>query len=154
MYPDAGVLLLTEVCKGDFYFPHGYARGVSMLSNACSPATLRHAAHIVAEKKVRVTDRRLFDRMLEDGRVAAAEKRKASQIKLTPREREIVALMARGLTDAQIARKLVLSRTAIQTHVSNVLNKGRISTRFELALYAMATGVIEYSVSGSSSSAA
>lgn len=50
---------------------------------------------------------------------------------LTPREREVLALMVEGLTNPQIARRLVVSRSTAKAHVSNILSKLGASNRAE-----------------------
>src|SRR5690606_20810593 len=53
--------------------------------------------------------------------------------RLTGREREVAALVAQGLTNAAIARRLVLSERTVENHVSHVLHKLNLSTRTALA---------------------
>lgn len=62
---------------------------------------------------------------------------------LTPREREILILVAEGFTNAEIARKLYISEKTVQTHRSNILDKLSIHDRTELVRYAIRHGLIE-----------
>jgi NarL family two-component system response regulator LiaR len=62
---------------------------------------------------------------------------------LTPREREILILVAEGNTNADIARKLYISEKTVQTHRSNILEKLNIHDRTELVRYAIRHGLIE-----------
>ena len=55
---------------------------------------------------------------------------------LTPREREVLRLIARGYTYKEIARELFLSVKTIETHVSAVLRKLQLSNRHELGRWA------------------
>ena len=55
---------------------------------------------------------------------------------LTPREREVLELMAEGLSNHGICQKLVLSPKTVETHVSNVLRKLQVSNRYELSRWA------------------
>ena len=50
---------------------------------------------------------------------------------LTPREREVLALLVDGLTNAQIAKRLQISRSTVKAHVSNILSKLGVSNRGE-----------------------
>jgi non-specific serine/threonine protein kinase len=56
---------------------------------------------------------------------------------LTPREREVVSLVALGLTNRQIADRLVIDLRTAETHVSNMLGKLGLSSRAQLALWAV-----------------
>jgi len=62
---------------------------------------------------------------------------------LTPRETEILILVAEGNTNAEIARKLYISEKTVQTHRSNMLDKLHIHDRTELVRYAIRQGLIE-----------
>jgi DNA-binding CsgD family transcriptional regulator/tetratricopeptide (TPR) repeat protein len=60
---------------------------------------------------------------------------------LTPREREVVALLAEGLTNAQLAGRLYISPRTAAVHVSNVLSKLGMASRTEVAAWAVRTGL-------------
>lgn len=57
---------------------------------------------------------------------------------LTPREREVALLVAQGLTNRQIANRLVISERTADTHVANILSKLRFATRSQVAVWAAA----------------
>jgi non-specific serine/threonine protein kinase len=60
---------------------------------------------------------------------------------LTAREREVVALVAQGLTNPQIARRLVIAESTAERHVSNILGKLALSRRAQLAAWAARHGL-------------
>ena len=60
---------------------------------------------------------------------------------LTGREREVAALIAHGLTNRQIAAKLVVTERTAETHVHNILNKLGITSRAQIAAWAVAQGL-------------
>jgi len=60
---------------------------------------------------------------------------------LTPREREVAVLVARGLTNRQIAEALVISERTADTHVGNILGKLGLATRAQVAVWAVEHGL-------------
>ncbi|MDH4209070.1 MAG: response regulator transcription factor [Anaerolineae bacterium] len=62
---------------------------------------------------------------------------------LTAREREVLALMAQGLTNPQIAESLVVSRATAKAHVSNILSKLGVSNRAEAISLALQHKILE-----------
>jgi NarL family two-component system response regulator LiaR len=62
---------------------------------------------------------------------------------LTPREREVIALMVEGLTNPEIAERLVVSRSTAKAHVSNILSKLGVSNRAEAIALALQHKLIE-----------
>ena len=61
--------------------------------------------------------------------------------KLTPRETEVLRLVARGMTARQIASRLVLSHRTVENHVQNTLRKLQLHNRVELVRYAIEHGI-------------
>ncbi len=62
---------------------------------------------------------------------------------LTPREREMLAALTRGLSDQEIAREFGLSRPTVQTHVQNILSKLEVNSRLQAAVLAIRHGIVE-----------
>jgi NarL family two-component system response regulator LiaR len=60
---------------------------------------------------------------------------------LTARERKVLALIARGLSNREIAKELSISEPTVRTHVSNILRKLRLKSRTQAALYALKEGL-------------
>src|SRR5207302_11257680 len=61
---------------------------------------------------------------------------------LSPRERQVAHLVARGLTNREIAVELVIAERTADTHVSNILNKLDLSSRAQLAAWAVRHGLL------------
>lgn len=62
--------------------------------------------------------------------------------RLSRRELDVLALLASGKTDAQIAAHLTISPRTVSTHISNMLNKTGFSNRIQLVVWAFAVEVI------------
>jgi len=61
---------------------------------------------------------------------------------LTPREREIVRLVALGFHNPEIAKQLSIGEVTVKTHINNVFHKLKIRDRVGLTLYALRLGLI------------
>lgn len=62
---------------------------------------------------------------------------------LTPRERDVLAEIARGRSNREIARALLLSEKTVKTHVSSILVKLGVADRTQAALHAVRHGLAE-----------
>jgi DNA-binding NarL/FixJ family response regulator len=62
---------------------------------------------------------------------------------LTPREREVLELLAKGASSSQMARELTLSMNTVRTHVQSVLNKLGAHSRLEAAAFAVRYGIVK-----------
>jgi len=66
---------------------------------------------------------------------------------LTPREREILALLASGASTAKISERLVISDKTVKTHVQNILRKLGVAPRLEAVSVAIRAGYVSVSAS-------
>lgn len=62
--------------------------------------------------------------------------------KLTPREREIIAMLASGASNKEIARKLDLAESTVKIHVQGILRKLSLASRVQAAVYAVEHGLV------------
>lgn len=60
---------------------------------------------------------------------------------LTPREAEVLGLVAKGMENPEIAENLVISEATVRTHVSNIMSKLHLASRTQAALYALREGL-------------
>jgi DNA-binding NarL/FixJ family response regulator len=90
--------------------------------------------------------RRLVERFAPVGRGAAppgpAASAGARLSALTPREREVLGLIARGLSNAEIAAALTLSEATVKTHVARILTKLGLRDRVQAVVLAYETGLV------------
>jgi NarL family two-component system response regulator LiaR len=78
-------------------------------------------------------------------RKAIAPVRAVEAEPLTPREREVLRLLALGLSNEEIAEKLSITKRTVQNHVSNIYGKLGLDSRAEAVLYAIRHGVVDVS---------
>jgi DNA-binding NarL/FixJ family response regulator len=79
----------------------------------------------------------MLSEMKPTGQAAPASKN------LTKREREILSLVAEGMSNREIAEKLVLSPETVKSHVAAILEKLNVSDRTQAAIYAVRNGLVE-----------
>jgi DNA-binding NarL/FixJ family response regulator len=73
----------------------------------------------------------------------AADGERRAGATLTPREKEVLGLIARGMPNKVIARELRVSEKTVKTHVSNLLGKLGLTDRTQAALYAVREGIVD-----------
>jgi DNA-binding NarL/FixJ family response regulator len=135
--PDLAVLMLS-MHEDDAYFFESLEAGASgYVSKRGADADLIGAIRTVADGRTFLSSRTqqaLMRQWLEDG--APAED-------LTPRELEVVKLIAEAYTNRQIADALKLSEKTVESHRANVLAKLGMRDRVELVRYAIRRGLVE-----------
>ncbi len=138
------VLVLTTFDLDEYVYA-GLRAGASgfLLKDALAADLVSAIRAVVAGDAVVAPSatRRLIERFLDSGRLPDehAEQRLAV---LTEREREVLALMARGLSNAEIAGQLFLSEGTVKTHVSHLLGKLGLRDRVQAVVLAYETGLI------------
>ena len=75
--------------------------------------------------------------------LAAGSRRAVGAVTLTPREREVLTLVAEGRTNGEIAGRLYISTKTASVHVSNILAKLGAATRTEAASIATRDGLLD-----------
>jgi DNA-binding NarL/FixJ family response regulator len=76
-------------------------------------------------------------------KLVAGKDKPETDDELTPREREVLTLIAEGATNKEIANKLVVSENTARNHVSHILSKLGFSRRSEAAAYAVRKGLVK-----------
>ncbi|WP_353950450.1 response regulator transcription factor [Knoellia sp. S7-12] len=86
--------------------------------------------------------RRMIESFIDRGPSVAVDSAAAQRLSsLTAREREVLALVARGLSNAEIAGELFVSETTVKTHVGRVLMKIGVRDRVQAVIFAYESGV-------------
>lgn len=138
------VLVLTTFDDDENVFESLKAGAAGFLLKDAEPETLLGAIRSVAAGEALVdpsVTRRLIDRWvdLEDANLAP---RDASTMGLTDRETEVLMLLARGLSNRDMAERLYLSQATIKTHVSSLLGKLGVQSRVQAVILAYENGMV------------
>jgi DNA-binding NarL/FixJ family response regulator len=138
------VLILTTYDTDAYVFEALQAGASGFLLKDCGPAELLHAIRVVAAGEAllapRIT-RRLIAQFTATHAVHHTSQERLAG--LTQREREILALVGRGLSNHEIADKLVISKATARTHVSRVIGKLGARDRAQLVVVAYQTGLVD-----------
>ena len=94
-----------------------------------------------AEPMLEVMDRTMAGKRVWPGSPPKVTIGLAGSEELTERELEVLRLLCEGMTDSEIAEKLFLSATTVRYHVGNLMSKTGFSTRTELAVHAVRSGI-------------
>ncbi|MEY7974129.1 response regulator [Saccharomonospora xinjiangensis] len=142
--PGVAVVVLTTFDE-DAYVAQALECGVSgFLLKASDPRELLIALHAVAEGAAYLSPRiarRLITRVRGEGlsRSASARTRVGE---LTPRERDVLAALGSGLSNADIGRALFLSEGTVKAHVSAILRRLGLANRVKAAILAHEAGLV------------
>jgi two-component system, NarL family, response regulator LiaR len=136
--PGARILVLTSFAADEKVFPAIKAGALGYLLKDSAPEELVEAIHQVHKGQPSLHPtiaRKLLDEL---SRPAA---KPPTPDPLTDREVEVLRLVARGMSNRQIADEMVISEATVRTHVSNILGKLHLASRTEAALYALREGL-------------
>jgi DNA-binding NarL/FixJ family response regulator len=136
------IVILTTFDLDDYVHDAIRAGASAFLLKDVRPADLVDAIRLVAAGNALLAPNALT-RLLERFRSPNSEPDTAQLDALTDREREILQLVAEGLSNAEIARHLVLSETTVKTHVSNLLRKLAVRDRVQAVITAYDTGLVQ-----------
>jgi DNA-binding NarL/FixJ family response regulator len=139
------VLILTTFDLDEYVFEALRAGASGFLLKDVPPEELVEGIRVVARGDALLAPavtRRLLDRIAT--RLPAGEaRRRAALEELTERELDVLRHLARGLSNAEIARTLFVSETTVKTHVAHVLMKLGVRDRVQAVVLAYETGLVE-----------
>ncbi len=144
--PKSRVLILTSFGDDDKVFPAIRAGAQGYLLKDIQPRDLVQAIRETYQGKAQLhpdVAQRLMAAV--SGNLPIKEPKSVSLPKelegLTEREREVLELIARGMTNREIAEKMVISEKTVKTHVSNLLDKLELEDRTRAAIWALKHGL-------------
>jgi NarL family two-component system response regulator LiaR len=135
--PSARVIVLTSFADDDKLLPAVRAGAAGYLLKTAQPQEVVRAIR-AAHAGGAVLDPPAAGRLLE-----AFAERSSEPPQLTPREQDVLALIARGLPNKRIAGELGLSEKTVKAHVGRILAKLGVADRTQAALYAVREHPIE-----------
>jgi DNA-binding NarL/FixJ family response regulator len=135
--PRVHIVVLSSFADDEDVFGALSAGAASYIMKDVAPDALVAAIRGVASGQT-VLDAGVAQKVLVSSRPGQA----AGQDDLSPREHEVLDLMAQGLTNRQIAARLWISDPTVKTHVSHILAKLGQSDRTQAILHAMSKGLV------------
>jgi DNA-binding NarL/FixJ family response regulator len=140
--PGTKVLILTTFEQDDYIFGALRAGASGFLLKRTRPEELIAAVHTIAVGDSLLSPsvtRRVIDRMAQQPTPDLTNHAKLDR--LTPRERDVLELIARGLSNREIAAALVVEESTIRTHVKRILMKLHLRDRVQAVILAYETGL-------------
>ncbi len=137
-WPEANILVLTSFGGDEEVFPAIQAGALGYLLKDSSPQDLLQAIRDVYEGRSSLHPSVALKVIQELKKLPELP---PTTEPLTDREVEILKLVAEGLTNQDIAQKLVVSERTVRTHVSNILSKLHLANRTQAALHALREGI-------------
>jgi DNA-binding NarL/FixJ family response regulator len=141
-FPEVKVVILTTFEQDDYIFGALSAGASGFLLKRTRPEELIAAIHTIAAGDSLLSPSvtsRVIERMA--GQPSPDATRDARLEELTPRETEVLSLMARGLSNAEIAATLVIEESTVKTHVKRILAKLDARDRVQAVIFAYESGL-------------
>jgi DNA-binding NarL/FixJ family response regulator len=143
---DAGcrVVILTTFDLDEYVYAALRAGASGFLLKDVTPEQLIAAVRLVAAGEALLAPsitRRLIERFAKVDQPPAMAQQALST--LTPREAEVLKLLARGLSNGEIATALIVSEATVKTHVARILSKLGLRDRVQAVVFAYESGVVE-----------
>ncbi len=142
LLPDVQVLVLTMYESDEYFFQAIEAGAAGYVLKKAATDDLVRAVRAVAQGDAFLYPS-MARRLLEDYRQRKQPLPTSGLAALSEREREVFMLLAQGLTNQQIAEKLVISPSTVQTHRAHIMEKLGLKTTADLIRYAIRHGLIE-----------
>jgi DNA-binding NarL/FixJ family response regulator len=141
-FPEVRVVILTTFEQDDYIFGALNAGASGFLLKRTAPEELLAAIHTIAAGDSLLSPSvtsRVIERMAGQRAPDAVQDERLDE--LTPREREVLELVAQGLSNGEIASTLVIEESTVKTHVKRVLTKLGLRDRVQAVIYAYERGL-------------
>lgn len=138
-WPDAKIIIVTSFLDDEKVYPAIQAGAVGYLLKTSSAQKIAEAIRSVYYGE-RVLEPEVTGKLMKQAHQPKQEKLHDS---LTPREYEILLLIAEGKSNQEIADELFITQKTVKTHVSNILSKLHVEDRTQAAIYAFKHGLIK-----------
>jgi DNA-binding NarL/FixJ family response regulator len=141
----AKVLMLTTFDMDEYVYESLRAGASGFLLKDVPPEQLVAGIRAVVSGEALLAPsvtRRMIEEFVRRPPSAVARPAPRELEQLTAREREVLVLMARGLSNAELAREFVVSEATVKTHVAHVLAKLGLRDRVQAVVFAYESGVI------------
>jgi DNA-binding NarL/FixJ family response regulator len=141
--PETRVVILTTFELDEYVFGSLRAGASGFLLKRTRPEELVAAIHTVAAGDSLLSPsvtRTVIDRMAQQPPPDPQAHKRIEE--LTPREREVLELIARGLANAEIARELFVEESTVKTHVKRILMKLHARDRVQAVIVAYESGLV------------
>jgi NarL family two-component system response regulator LiaR len=136
------VIALTSFAEDDKVFPAIQAGASCYLLKDVSPDALVEAIRAAAHGEARLHPE-VMRKLMEQVAAQPGSGKRAEGPQLTGREGEVIRLVARGMSNREIAEALVISEKTAKAHVSNILGKLGLEDRTQMAVYAIKNGLVD-----------
>ena len=136
------VLILTTFEQDEYIFGALRAGASGFLLKRTQPEELIAAVHTIASGESLLSPsvtRRVIDRMAQQPTPALAGQTRLAE--LTPRERDVLECIVRGLGNREIAAELTVEETTVRTHVKKILMKLDLRDRVQIVIFAYENGI-------------
>ncbi|HZQ65190.1 MAG TPA: response regulator transcription factor [Gaiellaceae bacterium] len=137
------VVVLTTFEQDDYVFGALHAGASGFLLKRARPEELLAAIHTVAAGDSLLSPsvtRTVVERIARQPQPDPAADERLDE--LTPREREVLEQLARGLSNGEIAGRLVIEESTVKTHVKRILMKLRLRDRIQAVIFAYESGLV------------
>jgi NarL family two-component system response regulator LiaR len=139
-HPDTRVVILTSHAAEEDVFPALKAGAQGYLLKHSAPEEVLRAIH-QARRGETVLHPAIARMVLQELNRPAQPRQQATTDPLSERELEVLRLLARGMSNQEIADTLVVGEATVRSHVSSILRKLQLASRTQAALYALREGL-------------